>query len=85
MKKQMGHLSMFEKLALSVPEVVDLTGFSRSTVYEEMALGHLRAIKLGRRVAILPDDLQAWLASLPEVKVIKPKQRKPRDVPVGAA
>lgn len=57
-----------EKLALTIPEAVAASGFSRSSLYEEIAHGKLRAVKRGRRVAILTDDFRAWLKSLPEAK-----------------
>ena len=55
------------KLAYTIPEAVDLTGFSRSVIYEEIGSGRLRAVQRGRRTAILADDLQSWLSSLPTV------------------
>ena len=55
------------KLAYSIPDAVKLTGFSRSVIYQEIGSGRLRAVKRGRRTAILADDLQAWLAALPSV------------------
>lgn len=58
-----------EKLALSIPEAVAASGFSRSSLYEEIGAGRLRAVKRGRRVAILSDDFRAWLKSLPEVTI----------------
>jgi predicted DNA-binding transcriptional regulator AlpA len=58
-----------EKLALSIPEAVAASGFSRSSLYKEMASGRLRAIKRGARVAILSDDFKAWLKNLPEATI----------------
>jgi excisionase family DNA binding protein len=58
-----------EKLALSIPEAVAVSGFSRSSLYKEMAAGRLRAVKRGTRVAILSDDLKSWLKSLPEATI----------------
>jgi excisionase family DNA binding protein len=57
-----------EKLALTIPEAVEASGFSRSSIYEEISAGRLRAVKRGRRVAILTDDFRTWLGNLPEAK-----------------
>ena len=59
---------MAEKLAYSISEVVDLTGISRSKIYEEIRDGHLRAVKSGHRTLILCRDLEDWLTSLPETR-----------------
>ncbi len=53
-------------LAYSIPEVCEETGLGRSTIYEEIREGRLRARKCGRRTIVLPDDLTAWLNSLPQ-------------------
>jgi excisionase family DNA binding protein len=58
-----------EKLALTIPEAVAASGFSRSSLYQEIGAGRLRAVKRGRRVAILSDDFKAWLKNLPEATI----------------
>lgn len=58
-----------EKLVLSIPEAVAASGFSRSSIYIEIGSGRLRAVKRGRRVAILSDDFKAWLKNLPEANI----------------
>lgn len=58
-----------EKLVLSIPEAVAASGFSRTSLYQEIGAGRLRAVKRGRRVAILSDDFKAWLNSLPEATI----------------
>lgn len=58
-----------EKLVFSIPEAVAASGFSRTSLYEEIGAGRLRAVKRGRRVAILSDDFKAWLNSLPEATI----------------
>lgn len=46
-----------------------LSGMSRSTTYEALGAGHLRAVKLGTRVLIdVPHGL-AWLNSLPPATI----------------
>ncbi len=55
-----------ERIAYSINEVVELTGVSRSRLYELIAAGELRTRKLGRRTLVLSADLTQWLSSLPE-------------------
>jgi excisionase family DNA binding protein len=67
-----------EKLALSVKEACELSGFGKSTIYEHVAAGNLRLKKLGKRSFIMADDLRAWLASLPERKAAPGSPASPR-------
>lgn len=52
-------------LNLQIPEAVEVSGLSRSRIYEALKLGELRAIKAGRRTLIPVSELEAYLASLP--------------------
>lgn len=58
-----------QPLGLTIHEAKALAGVGRSTIYEEIRAGRLAARKLGRRTLILSDDLSAWLASLPLIKL----------------
>ena len=40
------------------------TPFSRSTIYQEIKAGRLKARKLGRKTIILADDYRTWLETL---------------------
>jgi excisionase family DNA binding protein len=51
----------------SIQQVVLSTGVSRTSIYEEIKAGRLRAVKQGKRTLILADDLARWLQSLPAV------------------
>ncbi|MER2265195.1 helix-turn-helix domain-containing protein [Methylobacterium oxalidis] len=53
-------------LALGIVEAARAAGIGRSTVFEEINAGRLKARKAGRRTLILRDDLAAWLAALPQ-------------------
>jgi excisionase family DNA binding protein len=59
---------MDNRKSFTIPEVIRDTGTSRTTIYEEIKAGRLKARKLGRRTLILADDLQNWLAALPSMK-----------------
>ena len=50
-----------DKLAYQIPEAVVATGLSRSTLYEEIQAGRLRAFKVGGRRLILCAELQSFL------------------------
>lgn len=52
-------------IAVTIPVAVEVSGESRSKIYEAMKRGALPARKSGRRTLILYSDLQAYLANLP--------------------
>jgi excisionase family DNA binding protein len=56
------------QLALSIREVMKITGLGRSFIYEEIKAGRLVVKKAGRRSLIFVADLNAWLARLPEMR-----------------
>ena len=49
----------------TLPEAVQFSGLSRSSIYVALKKGDLCARKAGRRTLISFADLQAYLASLP--------------------
>ena len=57
-----------DKLAFSVAEATRATGVGRSTFYELMASGKLRAIKLGSRTLIPAEELRRFMESLPAAR-----------------
>jgi excisionase family DNA binding protein len=54
---------MPEKLAYSIEEVAELTGLSRSLLYDKMNAGRLGYIKVGRRRIITRQQLEQFLNS----------------------
>ena len=54
--------------AFSIAEFCRAYGIGRTTAYQEIAAGRLRAVKVGQRTLIASDAAEAWLAALPEFK-----------------
>jgi excisionase family DNA binding protein len=63
MHSQKSNIRLEDKLALRVNEAAAVSGLSRSTLYELLKAGKLRAVKIGGRRLILREDLQALLHS----------------------
>jgi excisionase family DNA binding protein len=53
--------------AMSISEFSERYGPGRTTIYEEIKLGRLRARKCGKRTLITEDDAEHWLQALPLV------------------
>lgn len=56
------------KMALSIIEAAHIAGIGRSTLYEAMAAGELKAVKLGRRTLIPADELRRFIDALPAAR-----------------
>jgi hypothetical protein len=61
-----------QQLAYSIPDLIKLSAVGRSSIYEEIGAGRLKARKRGRRTIILREDAEQWLASLPTFGAQKP-------------
>lgn len=57
-----------DKLALSIKELIAISGISRTSIYNEIKLGRLVVRKLGRRTIVLVSDTERWLGALPRPK-----------------
>lgn len=53
------------RAALNINEAASALGCSRTHIYNEIRSGHLLARRSRGRTIILPDDLSAYLQSLP--------------------
>jgi excisionase family DNA binding protein len=62
-------------IAYNITEACAAGGVGRTTLYEAIRSGELRAVKLGRRTLILVQDLTEWITSLPSIPIpsAKPK------------
>ncbi len=55
---------MGERLLFKVEEAAPILGMGRSTVYEEMAAGRLKSVRIGRSRRISRQALEEYVAQL---------------------
>jgi excisionase family DNA binding protein len=60
-------------LVYSVREACLLACTGRTSFYEAIRTGELRAVKRGRRTLVLAEDLHRWVQSLRSIAVKPPK------------
>ena len=65
-------------LAHSVLEACAIARSGRTTLYQAIRSGALRAVKRGRRTLILDHDLRRWVHSLPSIALKSPQQSSNR-------
>lgn len=56
-----------QKLAYTIAEFCAATGIGRTSTYEEIAAGRLKAVKAAGRRLILKKDAETWLEAKPKV------------------
>jgi excisionase family DNA binding protein len=64
-------------LAYTIREACEASGIGRSSIYELLKSGALRARKHGKRTIILESDLRRWLKRLPELSLPRARRRRP--------
>lgn len=67
-----------QKRAYTLTELTAMGHGCRSSLYNHIASGHLRAVKRGKRLIVLHEDLENWVSSLPLAEIastVPPKKR----------
>ena len=59
------HPSNSEPLAFDIDSATKATNTGRTTLFNEIKEGRLKARKVGRKTIITRDDLRSWLNGLP--------------------
>jgi excisionase family DNA binding protein len=59
------------KLSYSIAEATRAIGIGRSKLFQELAVGRLKAVKLGSRTLITHDELARYLDDLPAARTSK--------------
>ena len=60
-----------ERRAYTIDEAVLVSGVGRTSIYEVIKKGELRAVKRGRRTLILADDLEQFLNQLKPMEAVR--------------
>lgn len=67
-----GEPNLGERAAYSVDEFAKLHGVCRDVIYQSIAKGLVRAVKLGRRTLIPASERQRFLSHLPPLRLPSP-------------
>ena len=58
-------MDTLEKIAISIPEAVQISGLSRSYLYEKLSSGEVESRRAGKRRLVLLSSLKNFINNLP--------------------
>ena len=61
-------------IAVSIEGAVQMSGFSRTRIYELIGAGELEARKAGRATLVMTDSIDACLSKLPPAAIRAPRK-----------
>lgn len=73
-----GNSQMNIPLAYTVAEACTVARTGRTTLYDAIKSGALRAVKRGRRTLVLPADLRDWVEGFPPIEAQSGDRGRPR-------
>ena len=59
-------MAQLTPLLYKIGQAAEVTGLSRSLLYERIAVGELKVVRVGRAVRIPADELHRWIETLKE-------------------